>query len=332
MLEERKINIDLPYKYTQEIKLISDCKWKDFISRLRYFVDDIITKPEYELIYEEQTSVFLEEYIYKFNQNKKSKSKIFDLLIDIDDIISVFLTENMGINNFYLWDNLVKKLVSDLLNNNWDTSIYEKFLEKFKIFVYNVNLDKIPYINNDLEEITSNDKWKLIADLNNDWNIFFKFLYNHSEKLSSIYLKGSKVNWLLKEYQEYQDYKLDWTYDEVYLDWIKNEIFWLLDLLKRNKDKKIWEVFYDEKSDLWVGFEEVIADIYDFIISNPQLFNKTEKLRKLYDILYTISEWVYKYSLKDIFDKFDIEFSQKEIQLLKTEFFVLLEKIKSYMK
>ena len=312
--------------------MISDCKWDNFLDRLRYFVDDIITKPEYEKIYEEETSVFLEEYIYKFNQNKDSKSKIFDLLIDVDYITTVFLSENMGINNFYLWDNLVQKLVFDLLNNNWDTSVYEKFLEKFKIFVYNVNLDKIPYINNDLEEITSNDKWKLIADLNNDWNIYFRFLYKNSEKLSSIYKKGSKINWLLKEYQEYQDYKLDWTYDEVYLDWIKNEIFWLLDLLKRNKDKKIWEVFYDEKSDLWVGFEEAIADIYDFIISNPQLFNKTEKLRKLYDILYKISEWVYKYSLKDIFEELNIEFSQKELQLLKTELFILLEKIKSYMK
>ncbi len=332
MLEERKIYIDLPDEYIQEIKLISDCKWDNFLDRLRYFVDDIITKPEYEKIYEEETSVFLEEYIYKFNQNKDSKSKIFDLLIDVDYITTVFLSENMGINNFYLWDNLVQKLVFDLLNNNWDTSVYEKFLKKFKIFVYNVNLDKIPYINNDLEEITSNDKWKLIADLNNDWNIYFRFLYKNSKKLSSIYKKGSKINWLLKEYQEYQDYKLNWTYDEVYLDWIKNEIFWLLDLLKRNKYKKIWEVFYDEKSDLWVGFEEAISDIYDFIISNPQLFNKTEKLRKLYDILYKISEWVYKYSLKDIFEELNIEFSQKELQLLKTELFILLEKIKSYMK
>ncbi len=324
-MERKLIRLELNNSQ-KKLKELSQYPWDDFLERLKNMVEDIVNIREEYILFKQKVLPKL-----YFIINSINKENFLESVVEIEEIISNFLFYNFKINSFYLWNFLIKKL-KKRFDVNRDLKYFYLFLEKLETFVKKIDLNQIPYIpESNLYSISRN--WVLFVDM--DWNnIVFEFEYlvwaeyleeykKHSYIYSSIYTKW-QVEYNLEEKKEYIT-QFDWKYFEI----LKNWIFNILDLIKKNKSVIFWELFYEYKLLNELSNIDFLIDLNDFLLEFEVFFRSNNKLNILLKILEEVIENTYKKNFLDIEAELWITFNYKHIQILKTELFLFFEKIKT---
>jgi len=211
------------------------------------------------------------------------------------------------------------------------------FFDRFKVFLQEVDLDKIPNIpKSDLYSTTTN--WVLFAYLESD-KIDFKFEYLIWKKYLDEY-KNKSVIYNLLEIDSRKNKLLDKkefinqnnsAFWGKYFDLIQEWIFNILDLTKRNKNIVFWKLFYDNKilDNFEFSNDELLIEIHDFLKELEDIFISDTKLIVLYRVLNIIIEDTYKKSFIDLEKEINATLDIKDLRFLKEELYNFVNEIKS---
>jgi len=329
------IELNIPEITLNKTKNLSEYPWNNFVERVNNLVEDYWNNKRLLILFNDIFSSeikWLESKMKLFSTRRERVS----FLSNFEERISSFLEDNVWMNHFYFWDNLMKKILADIEFDK-DYSLIFYFIDRFKVFLQEVDLDKIPNIpKSSLYSSTIN--WVLFAYLEND-KIDFKFEYLIWDKYYKEYKNKSLFYNLLeensrktrllnkKEFINQNNSAFWWKYFDLIQEWIFN----ILDLVKRNKNIVFWELFYENKilENFNFSNEELLVEIYDFLKEFEDIFISDTKLDILYKVLLSITEDTYKKSFLDIEKEIDSKLDINYLKKIKEELYNFVNEIKS---
>jgi len=334
-MNSRIIKLNIPESFLNKSKTLQDYPWKDFIERVNNLIEDYWINKKLLILFNDQFSSDLEWLELRVESFFTREQRIL-FMSNIEEKISLFLEDNLWINRFYFWDDLMKKILADIEFDK-DYSLIFYFFDRFKVFLQEVDLDKIPNIpKSDLYSTTTN--WVLFAYLESD-KIDFKFEYLIWKKYLDEY-KNKSVIYNLLEIDSRKNKLLDKkefinqnnsAFWGKYFDLIQEWIFNILDLTKRNKNIVFWKLFYDNKilDNFEFSNDELLIEIHDFLKELEDIFISDTKLIVLYRVLNIIIEDTYKKSFIDLEKEINATLDIKDLRFLKEELYNFVNEIKS---
>lgn len=222
---KKTINLDISTLDEFEEKTFVKYSWKNFTEKVSEMTNDILSEQNY----------FINEFKWEYIEEiKKEINKWVSVqsIININEIISIFLNKYFNINNFNFWVDYFNQL-KDQNKETFLDFFEEVFLKEFYTFILNINSFNIPIVSTDNKEWWLFN-WTLFWYLEN-WKINFKFEYETSKDIYKQSFQNSEINLLIEEKDE-DIYEKKLLNEIDFLDEISNTFHKFITNLIENKN------------------------------------------------------------------------------------------------
>ena len=307
---ERLINLTLIYAKNDEVynKIINS---SDTLNK-KYKTEKEVNKKEYIIYNETDFELINEEhniyvkFLLIYNHNKEN-NKLYNLLISILDMFDIIIKDNMDLSSIVdLFKNLLKKITTKnfeiiekisqndkLINLEIISHCYSNILSNFcyimDLIQVNFGLNAIKIFNDIIEsmkmEMDNLIKMLILAQLHekniefdNSWVVFLKEESN-LKKLTNIYFRNSRLNWVNMVSNLYQDYVLN--FKEIKTKWLIDkykELLWDQITNIKEEFQQMFEVLNTRQdiNKLFIDIDQIIF-IPDDIDNANEINNNNNK-------------------------------------------------------